>query len=43
MEKVEECIKNCLNFKENEYDEEDEFLLAKEELDLREKELEISY
>ena len=43
MKKVEECVKNCLNFRGNEYDEEDEFLLAMEELDLREKELDISY
>ena len=43
MEKVKECIKNHLNFKENEYYEEDEFLLAMEELELREKELEISH
>ena len=42
MEKVEEYIKNCLGFKENDYDKEEEFLLALEELDLREKELDIS-
>ena len=43
MEKVEECIRNCLRFKENDYKKEDEFLLAMEELDLREKELDISH
>ena len=36
MEKVKECIGNCLGFKENDNKEEDEFLLAMEELDLRE-------
>ena len=43
IEKVEECIRNCLGFKENDYKEEDEFLLAMEELDLREKELDMSH
>ena len=42
MEKVKECIKNCLNFKENEYKEEDKFFLVMEKLDLRE-ELDISH
>ena len=35
MEKVKECIRNRLGFKENDYDEEEEFLLAMEELNLR--------
>ena len=43
MEKVEEGIRNRLGFKESEYEEEDEFLLAMEELDLKEKELNISH
>ena len=36
MEKVEECVMNRIYFKESEYNEEDKFLLAMEELDLRE-------
>ena len=43
MEQVEECIKNRLEFKEKVYEEEDIFLLAIEELDLREKQLDISH
>ena len=43
MEKVEECIRNRLQFKVNNYDKEDKFLLAMEELDLREKQLNISH
>ena len=35
MEKIKKYVQNCLNFKENEYNEEDKFLLAMEELDLR--------
>ena len=42
MEKVEEIIKNHLTFKESDYEEEVEFLLAMEELDLRENEFKIS-
>ena len=43
MELVKECIRNRLEFKENDYEEEDEFLLAMEELDLREKQWNISH
>ena len=43
MEKVKDCIRNRLGFKENDYEEENEFLLALEELDLREKKLDISH
>ena len=42
MEKVKDCIKTCLTCKESSYEEENEFLLAIEVLDLREKELNIS-
>ena len=42
MERVKECIKNRLEFRENDY-KEDKFILAMEELDLREKGLDISY
>ena len=43
MEKVEEYIWNHLWFKESEYEEHDESLIAMEELDLRKKELDISH
>ena len=37
IEQVEECIQHCLEFRENNYEEEDEFILAMKELDLQEK------
>ena len=41
MEKVKECIRIHLEMKENDYEEDDGFLLVMEELDLREKKLDI--
>ena len=43
MEQVEECVRNHLEFRQNDYKEKDEFILVMEELNLREKELDISY
>ena len=43
MEQVGERVKNHLEIRENDYEEEDEFILVMEELNLREKELDISY
>ena len=42
MEKVEECVQNWLEFKEDQFEDEDELLFAMEEIDQRRKELKIT-
>ena len=42
IEKVEECVKDWLEFKEEQFEEEDELLLAMKEINQRRKELKIT-
>ena len=41
-EKVEECVKDWLRFKEDQFEEDDELMLAMKEINQRRKELQIS-
>ena len=42
IEKVEECVQDWIEFKEDQFENEDELLLAMEEIELRRKELEMT-
>ena len=42
MEKVEECVQNWLEFKEDQFEDKEELLFAMEEIDRRRKELKIT-
>lgn len=42
LEKVEECVQDWIEFKEDQYEEEEELLLAMEEINKRKEELKIT-